>query len=145
VSREEIDLHGKSLEEARDALEKAVRSCFVRGVAEVLVIHGHGREREKPGLLRDMVREWALECKAQRPSFIAAVEDGERTREFRGNVGVTMIRIAITERGNVYRVMRPFHVDKRSFREGELVHVADLKLPADAERYGFVARLVPRS
>ena len=142
--REEIDLHGKTVEEAQAELERCVRDCFVRGVAELLVIHGHGRERENSGLLRTLAREWGREAMQRRTAFIATVQDGERLSEFRGNVGVTLYRIAIAERGNVYRAMRAFHVGKRPCKEGELLHVSELICATDLERYGFIARLVPR-
>lgn len=144
ATREELDLHGRTVDEARLGLEQAVRSCFVRGVAELLVIHGHGRERENSGLLRAMVREWGEAARQRRPSFVASMQDGERTSEFRGNLGVTLLKIAIHERGNVYRAMRAFHVGKRACKEGELLHVSELISPAELEQLGFIARLVPR-
>ncbi len=52
-----LDLHGKTVEEAREALGKFLLRCKQNKLRHVLVIHGKGRSNNKP-ILKNKLNNW---------------------------------------------------------------------------------------
>lgn len=52
-----LDLHGKSAEEAKFAVEKFLQQCLDRDLRVVLIIHGKSRHSEMP-ILKNKLNHW---------------------------------------------------------------------------------------
>lgn len=52
-----LDLHGKTVEEARESLSEFLHQCQQRGFRHVLIIHGKGRGNTKP-ILKNKLNHW---------------------------------------------------------------------------------------
>ncbi len=77
---EEIDLHGYTVEEALERLERFVERAQLHGLGQFKVIHGHGR-----GRVRAAVRQWL----GRHP----AVEGFGFGPPAEGGVAVTIVRL----------------------------------------------------
>ncbi|MBM4271695.1 MAG: DNA mismatch repair protein MutS [Deltaproteobacteria bacterium] len=53
-----IDLHGFSVEEAQDAVNRFLRESVISGKRAVLIIHGRGLSSPGEPVLKNKVREW---------------------------------------------------------------------------------------
>lgn len=53
-----LDLHGYSLEQAREAVFKFVRDCHRLDIRAALIAHGKGVGRNPPALLKSCVAHW---------------------------------------------------------------------------------------
>jgi DNA mismatch repair protein MutS2 len=78
----ELDLRGKRVEEALEAVERRLDSAFLASMPFVRVIHGKGT-----GRLREAVRE-ALDGSP----YVASFRPGERGE---GGDGVTVVDLAV--------------------------------------------------
>lgn len=56
----ELDLHGKSIEEAQNALRTFFKQCLKEGIRVVLIIHGKGRHQSTP-ILKNKLNHWLRE------------------------------------------------------------------------------------
>ena len=52
-----LDLHGKTVEEAKKALSLFLTQCQTKGVRHVLIIHGKGQKMGKP-VLKNKLNHW---------------------------------------------------------------------------------------
>jgi len=56
-----LDLHGMTKNEALEALQSFLPSCYESGRRNLLVITGKGRSSERPGVLKEHVPQWLQE------------------------------------------------------------------------------------
>ena len=54
----DLDLHGYTVEQAREQLVLFLNACQSEGLRTVLITHGHGEFREAPALLKSCVNHW---------------------------------------------------------------------------------------
>ena len=60
-----LDLHGSTLEQARDRLDQFLQSCLTHGVKCVRIVHGKGYgSKEGTPVLKDAVRSWLTQFEA---------------------------------------------------------------------------------
>jgi DNA-nicking Smr family endonuclease len=72
-----LDLHGKIVAAAREALEHFLQACEVQGKVQVLIIHGKGRAHMQP-ILKNKLNHW-LRHSSQVLAFCSAKpQDGGR-------------------------------------------------------------------
>jgi DNA-nicking Smr family endonuclease len=55
-----LDLHGQTVEEARDSLSEFILTCRKKALRHVLIIHGKGRGGNKP-VLKNKLNHWLRE------------------------------------------------------------------------------------
>ncbi|KUI98421.1 DNA endonuclease SmrA [Vibrio sp. MEBiC08052] len=53
-----LDLHRKTLEQARDEIVKFLRQCMRMDIRTVLIIHGKGEHSNPPALMKSYVSYW---------------------------------------------------------------------------------------
>lgn len=70
-----LDLHGKTVEEARIALGKFLMRCKREGIRHVLMIHGKGRENSKP-ILKNKLNHWLRQTEEVLAFCSATAKDG---------------------------------------------------------------------
>lgn len=78
--REKINLVGETIDSALNILEKKINECFIKGVYQLLVIHGHGT-----GRLRGAVRDYL--------SSHPLIETFEEAPPTEGGSGATLVYI----------------------------------------------------
>jgi DNA mismatch repair protein MutS2 len=78
--RMEINLIGRTVDEARDELEKYLDRAFLAGLARVRIIHGHGA-----GILRRGVREFL-----KSHPHVAGIEEAP---QHEGGQGATLVEL----------------------------------------------------
>jgi len=89
----QIDIHGKTGDEARVALDSFFGSSRERGLEKVLVIHGKGNHSTGEAVLKRVVMEFVERCPF-------AGESG-RGKAVEGGEGVTWVLLKETAAGNV--------------------------------------------
>lgn len=52
-----LDLHGMTVDEAREAMNTFLLGCFDKGIQSIKIIHGKGRGLSKP-ILKNKVNQW---------------------------------------------------------------------------------------
>ncbi len=52
-----LDLHGKTIDEAKTALSEFLASCKRHGIRHVIMVHGKGRANSKP-ILKNKLNHW---------------------------------------------------------------------------------------
>ncbi len=63
-----LDLHLKTVEQARTEVFRFVRDCVQFGIRTAIIVHGKGhRNREQPAILKSFTAKWLLEL----PSVLA--------------------------------------------------------------------------
>lgn len=72
-----LDLHGKTVEEARLALYQFLLACSAAGTTRALVIHGKGRGQAKP-ILKNKLNHWLRQSEKVLAFCSARKEDGGR-------------------------------------------------------------------
>jgi DNA-nicking Smr family endonuclease len=72
-----LDLHGKTVEEARQALQQFIAACCRQDKTLVLIIHGKGHSKTKP-ILKNKLNHWLRESEAVLAFCSAKKEDGGR-------------------------------------------------------------------
>lgn len=70
-----LDLHGKTVEEARNALTEFLLKCQEHGVRHVLIIHGKGRHTKVP-ILKNKLNNWLRETNRVLAFCSATTRDG---------------------------------------------------------------------
>lgn len=70
-----LDLHGKNVSEARDALLRFLSICQQKGVRHVLIIHGKGRLTQFP-ILKNKLNNWLREIHQVLAFSSATTRDG---------------------------------------------------------------------
>lgn len=53
-----LDLHGKTVEQSRQAVWGFIKDCYQQGVRCGLITHGKGQGREEPAKLKSCVNHW---------------------------------------------------------------------------------------
>jgi DNA-nicking Smr family endonuclease len=53
-----LDLHGKTVEQSRQAVWGFIKDCYHQGVRCGLITHGKGQGREEPAKLKSCVNHW---------------------------------------------------------------------------------------
>lgn len=53
-----LDLHGFTVQEAGEQLDRFIADALAQGVTKVLIIHGKGTHRESGGIIREFVRKY---------------------------------------------------------------------------------------
>lgn len=97
---ENIDLHGLSLAEAKDKLEKRLTAALDYGERVVRVIHGQGKHSEYFPVIKSHVRQW-LESSEFALEHVESVFRGEDGSPYTSpNAGETVV---------VLRVEKPAH------------------------------------
>ncbi len=56
-----LDLHRKTVEQARQEVFEFVRECLRHGVRTVMILHGKGDRSDTPALLKSYVNKWLPE------------------------------------------------------------------------------------
>ena len=88
---ETIDLHGLSLEEAKERLEMRMRSAERFGEKVVRVIHGQGKHSEVFPVIKSYVRRWLEESDFAR-EYVESVFRGEDGSPYtKINAGETVV------------------------------------------------------
>lgn len=59
-----LDLHRKSVKEAREEVFEFVRACMQNSVRTVMILHGKGERSDPPALLKSYVNKWLPELDA---------------------------------------------------------------------------------
>lgn len=60
----QLDLHGMSVDQARQALSRFISDCLVHNVRCALINHGKGENRQPPALLKSCVAHWLPQLEA---------------------------------------------------------------------------------
>jgi DNA-nicking Smr family endonuclease len=70
-----LDLHGKTIEEARHSLSHFLLSCQQKGIRHVIIIHGKGRSHSKP-IIKNKLNHWLREIDQVLAFCTATPHDG---------------------------------------------------------------------
>ncbi|MEO8400805.1 MAG: Smr/MutS family protein [Gammaproteobacteria bacterium] len=70
-----LDLHGKTATEAREALSGFLHNCQQRNLRHVLIIHGKGRDSNKP-ILKNKLNHWLRQTEQVLAFCSATARDG---------------------------------------------------------------------
>lgn len=70
-----LDLHGKTIDEAREALARFLQACHQHGIRHILIIHGKGRQTHKP-ILKNKLNHWLRQTEQVLAFSSATVHDG---------------------------------------------------------------------
>lgn len=71
-----IDLHGKTIDEARVELDTFIAACVAEEVRKILIIHGKGTTEGSDGTMRRFVRRYLEENQFIGTTGIPAERDG---------------------------------------------------------------------
>jgi DNA-nicking Smr family endonuclease len=85
-----LDLHGKSLEEARRALLAFLRDCVAHDLRCALVAHGTGRGRNTPPVLKSALAHWLPQLDS-----VLAFHSAQRQH---GGLGATYVLLKKSDR-----------------------------------------------
>ncbi len=85
-----LDLHGHTVEQARQALTRFIVDCLEGDVRCVLVTHGRGEGRATPALLKSCTNQWLRE--------IAEVLAFHSAQPWHGGRGATYVLLRKSER-----------------------------------------------
>lgn len=72
-----LDLHGMTIEKARNAVEDFLQQCLVRKLRVVLIIHGKGTHSQGP-VLKNKLNQWLRSAKSILAFCSAAPTHGSR-------------------------------------------------------------------
>ena len=78
-----LDLHGESVEQARQIINRFIVDCRLAGVRCALITHGKGEGRPKPAVLKSCVNHWLR----QFPEVLAF----HSATKFHGGLGATYV------------------------------------------------------
>lgn len=70
-----LDLHGMTVEDARQALSQFLMKCKPKGIRHVLIIHGKGRSNSKP-ILKNKLNHWLRQIEEVLAFCSATAKDG---------------------------------------------------------------------
>lgn len=71
-----LDLHGMTVEQAREALGQFLSRCQPKGIRHVLMIHGKGRANSKP-ILKNKLNHWLRQTEQVLAFCSATQKDGK--------------------------------------------------------------------
>ncbi len=58
-----LDLHKKTLKEARDEILRFLRQCLKMDIRTVIIVHGKGERSEPPALIKSYAAHWLTQIK----------------------------------------------------------------------------------
>ncbi len=70
-----LDLHGKTVMEAKESLQVFLQTCQERDVRHTLIIHGKGHGRSKP-ILKNKLNHWLRQTEQVLAFCSATIKDG---------------------------------------------------------------------
>lgn len=70
-----LDLHGKTIEEAREILSHFLLNCQRKGIRHVIIIHGKGRSHSKP-IIKNKLNHWLRQTEHVLAFCSATAQDG---------------------------------------------------------------------
>ena len=70
-----LDLHGKTIEEAREILGHFLLNCQRKGIRHVIIIHGKGRSHSKP-IIKNKLNHWLCQTEHVLAFCSATAQDG---------------------------------------------------------------------
>ncbi|MBV8803143.1 MAG: Smr/MutS family protein [Gammaproteobacteria bacterium] len=70
-----LDLHGKTIEEAREILSLFLLDCQRKGIRHVIIIHGKGRSHSKP-IIKNKLNHWLRQTEHVLAFCSATAQDG---------------------------------------------------------------------
>jgi len=70
-----LDLHGKTIEEAREILSHFLLNCQRKGIRHVMIIHGKGRSHSKP-IIKNKLNHWLRQTEYVLAFCSATAQDG---------------------------------------------------------------------
>lgn len=71
-----IDLHGKTIDDARAELDAFISACAAEDVRKVLIVHGKGTSEGSEGAMRRFVRTYLEEHRLIGTTGVPAEKDG---------------------------------------------------------------------
>lgn len=90
---ETIDLHGLTLEEAKETLERRLQNAFQYKERTIRIIHGQGKHSAYFPVLKSFVRRWLVESEFAR-EYVEIVFRGEDGSPYTPpNPGETVVRL----------------------------------------------------
>lgn len=70
-----VDLHGMTVDQARDKIEQFLTECKINKISHLLIIHGKGRPHQTP-ILKNRLNQWLRQSDEVLAFCSAAAKDG---------------------------------------------------------------------
>ncbi|KGY12436.1 DNA mismatch repair protein MutS [Vibrio tubiashii] len=78
-----LDLHKRTLEQARDEVVKFLRQCMRMDIRTVVIVHGKGERSNPPALMKSFVAQWLMQIKE--------VQCAHSAQRFHGGTGAVYV------------------------------------------------------
>ncbi|EEX91619.1 hypothetical protein VIOR3934_10700 [Vibrio orientalis CIP 102891 = ATCC 33934] len=78
-----LDLHKRTLEQARDEVVKFLKQCMRMDIRTVVIVHGKGERSNPPALMKSFVAQWLMQIKE-----VQCVHSAQR---FHGGTGAVYV------------------------------------------------------
>lgn len=78
-----LDLHKRTLEQARDEVVKFLKQCMRMDIRTVVIVHGKGERSNPPALMKSFVAQWLMQIKE-----VQCVHSAQR---FHGGTGTVYV------------------------------------------------------
>ncbi|MEF1290458.1 DNA endonuclease SmrA [Vibrio sp. M260118] len=78
-----LDLHKRTLEQARDEVVKFLKQCMRMDIRTVIIVHGKGERSNPPALMKSFVAQWLMQIKE-----VQCVHSAQR---FHGGTGAVYV------------------------------------------------------
>ncbi|EGA69305.1 hypothetical protein VISI1226_02637 [Vibrio sinaloensis DSM 21326] len=78
-----LDLHKRTLEQARDEVVKFLKQCMKMDIRTVVIVHGKGERSNPPALMKSFVAQWLVQIKE-----VQCVHSAQR---FHGGTGAVYV------------------------------------------------------
>ncbi len=78
-----LDLHRKTLKEARDEVVKFLKQCMSMDIRTVVIVHGRGERSNPPALMKSYVANWLTQ--------IREVQCAHSAQRFHGGTGAVYV------------------------------------------------------
>ncbi|KJY85352.1 DNA mismatch repair protein MutS [Vibrio galatheae] len=80
-----LDLHRKTLKEARDEVVKFLKQCMQMDIRTVVIVHGRGEKSNPPALMKSFVAQWLQQIRD-----VQCVHSAQR---FHGGTGAVYVML----------------------------------------------------
>lgn len=80
-----LDLHRRTLKEARDEVVKFLKQCIQLDIRTVVIVHGRGEKSNPPALMKSYVTHWLMQIKD-----VQCVHSAQR---FHGGTGAVYVML----------------------------------------------------
>lgn len=80
-----LDLHKKTLKEARDEIVKFLRQCLRMDIRTVIIIHGKGERSNPPAMMKSYTASWLIQM-----SDVLSIHSAQR---FHGGTGAVYVML----------------------------------------------------